>query len=122
MRRGNKKPGCPMGNPVLVYVNKLLLVFSVGINTPLLTSKTAVVVVAPLCVVFSGSEEFGCFFGVLFHYRCVTNFAFEEVFKFIPVRLFAVESEGVFAFSFESWVVAPEVPVTACNSERASSC
>ena len=34
----------------------------------------------------------------------------------LPVRLLRVEREWVLAFLSQSWVVAPQVPVTALNS------
>lgn len=39
-----------------------------GINTPLLFSKTFVVIVSPSCIVFSSLEQFFCFSWILFHY------------------------------------------------------
>ena len=98
----------------LGYIGLFILQsFYFGINAPLLLSQTAVVVVAPLSVLLGGGEQFGCFCRVLLHYRCVTDFALEEVFEGIPIRLLAVECERILAFKFEGRIVAPQMPVAA---------
>ena len=47
--------------------------------------------------------------------RKVTNLTKQEVVEVLPVRLLRVERERVLAFLSQSWVVAPEVPVTALD-------
>lgn len=87
-----------------------------GINAPLLSCKTHVVVITPLGICLCGIEQFLCIAGEHLEERSETHLTFEEVVKLAPVRLLAIKSEGILALVLKSGVITPELPVTALNS------
>ena len=99
---------------MLGYNRSGLFIF--GIYAPLLLSKAAIVVVAPLCVLLGGSKQLSCLLGILLEYRSVAHLALEEVFELIPVGLFAIERERVLAFFLEFGVITPQMPVATFHS------
>ena len=74
-----------------------------------------IALIAPFSIFFGGIEEFFSLCRILFHNRSIANLAFEEVFKFAPIRLFAIEREWVFTLSLEHRIVSPQVPVSTFN-------
>src|SRR5699024_934487 len=93
-----------------------MIIIKLFFYAPVFSSHTFVATQTPLSVFFCGSKQLSSFSRILFCNRCETNFTFQEVLELTPIRFFGIQCERVLAFSFQSRIVAPQVPVTTCNS------
>ena len=84
---------------------------------PVFLALTNVSLVTELGHLLSLSEELVSLLWECLLYREVTYLTEQEVTEVSPVRSLAIESEWVLALSSQEWVVTPQVPVTALNSQ-----
>ena len=82
-----------------------------------LLSQSLVGLVADLGVLLGLVEELLSCLGEALHQRAVAYLALDELLELAPVRLLAVEGEGILAFLGESGVEAVQMPVTALDGE-----
>ena len=83
----------------------------------MLQGQTLVGLVADLGVLLGLVEELLSCLGEALHQRTVADLTFDELLELAPVRLLAVEGEGILAFLGESGVEAVQMPVTALYGE-----
>ena len=83
----------------------------------MLLSQTLVGLVADLGVLLGLVEELLSCLGEALHQRAVAYLALDELLELAPVRLLAVEGEGILAFLCEGGIEAVQMPVTALYGE-----